>query len=143
MLYRSFGFKIHDYLQFVGSFVLAFGLPMNKVLMSLGTICLAANLLFKADFKNYWKRWKTNFVFWFVFLLLIMHLVGLLYTENLEYAFGDLRSKLPLFVIPIALIAYPIKKNLFDYVLGAFLLSLVITSIINYSYMVDYSFEDY
>lgn len=111
--------------------------------MSLGTICLAANLLFKADFKNYWKRWKTNFVFWFVFLLLIMHLVGLLYTENLEYAFGDLRSKLPLFVIPIALIAYPIKKNLFDYILGAFLLSLVITSIINYSYMVDYSFEDY
>lgn len=143
MLDRLLGFKIHDYLQALGLFILAFGVPMNKVLMSIGTIWLASNLLLKADFKIYWRNWKYNGVFWFVVLVLVLHLIGLIYTENLAYAFHDLKVKLPLFVIPVALIGYPIEKKYFNIILYGFLLSLLITSTINLVYMMNNQAEDY
>ena len=143
MLDRLFGFKIHDYLQALGLFILAVGVPLNKVLMSIGTIWLAANLLLKADFREYWKTWKNNLVFWFIFLTLILHLFGLFYSEDLSYAFRDLNTKLPLFVIPIALIAFPIQKRFFNIVLYSFLAVLLITSMINFIYMLNNVVEDY
>src|SRR5690554_6471972 len=143
MLDRLLGFKIHDYLQALGLFILAFGVPMNKVLMSIGTIWLASNLLLKADFKIYWRNWKYNGVFWFVVLVLVLHLIGLIYTENLAHAFHDLKVKLPLFVIPVALIGYPIEKKYFNIILYGFLLSLLITSTINLVYMMNNQAEDY
>ena len=143
MLDRLLGFKIHDYLQALGLFILAFGVSMNKVLMSIGTIWLAANLLLKADFSEYWRKWKSSVVFWFILLVLALHLTGLTYTEDLNYAFRDLNTKLPLFVIPIALIAFPIQKRFFNVILYGFLLSLLITSVINMIYMVNNEAEDY
>ncbi|HLV41239.1 MAG TPA: O-antigen ligase family protein [Brumimicrobium sp.] len=143
MLDRLFGFKIHDYLQALGLFILAVGVPLNKVLMSIGTIWLAANLLLKADFKTYWNTWKQNLVFWFVGLTLALHLFGLFYSDDLSYAFRDLNTKLPLFVIPVALIAYPIQKHFFNLILYGFLAALMITSIVNISYMMSNELEDY
>jgi|SRR5690554_24861 len=143
MLDRLFGFKIHDYLQALGLFILAFGVSMNKVLMSIGTIWLAANLLLKADFSGYWGKWKNNFVFWFTVLVLVLHLIGLTYTEDLSYAFRDLNTKLPLFVIPVALIGYPIQSRFFNIILYGFLTSLLITSVINGVFMMNNEAEDY
>lgn len=143
MLDRLFGFKIHDYLQALGLFILAFGVSMNKVLMSIGTIWLAANLLLKADFSGYWEKWKNNFVFWFIVLVLVLHLIGLTYTEDLGYAFRDLNTKLPLFVIPVALIGYPIQSRFFNIILYGFLTSLLITSVINGVFMMNNEAEDY
>lgn len=143
MLDRLFGFKIHDYLQALGLFIIAVGVPLNKVLMSIGTIWLAANLLLKADFKKYWEAWKNNYIFWFVFLVLMLHFFGLLYTEDLSYAFRDFNTKLPLFVIPIALIAFPIQKRYFNSILYGFLASLLITSIINFIFMINNEADDY
>lgn len=131
MLDRLFGYKVHPFLQLLGMVVLAIGLPMNKVLMSIGTIWLASNLVLKADFRSYWKRWKTSKLFWFIVGILLLHLVGLTYTEDLNYAFRDLNTKLPLFVIPIAIIAYPIRKEWLPYILYFYLASLCITSTIN------------
>lgn len=143
MLDRLFGFKIHDYLQALGLFILAFGVPMNKVLMSIGTIWLASNLLLKADFSNYWKRWKTNPIFWFILSTFVLHVLGMTYTENLAYAFRDMNTKLPLFVIPTALIAFPIQKKYIDIILYGFLASLLMTSIINFWNSTNQSIEDY
>lgn len=143
MFDRWTGLKLHDYLQALGLFILAFGVPMNKVLMSIGTIWLAANLLLKADFQSYWTNWRKSFVFWTISGLLLLHLLGLLYTENYGYALSDLNAKLPLFVIPIALIAYPIEKKYFNFILIGFLLSLVITSGINFNYMRQHDSVDY
>ncbi|PKR79736.1 hypothetical protein CW751_13505 [Brumimicrobium salinarum] len=143
MLDRLLGFKIHDYLQVLGILILAFGLPMNKVLMSIGTIWLASNLLLKADLKSYWNRWKPSVVFWFILAVLAFHILGLSYTQDFGYAFKDLNTKLPLFVIPIAIIGYPIEKRYFNLILIVFLSSLLITSGINFYYMIFHPWEDY
>lgn len=143
MLDKWLGFKIHHYLQALGLFILAVGVPLNKVLMSIGTIWLAANLLIKADFKNYWKNWKNSIVFWFVVGVFILSIFGLLYTTHFDYAFRYLNWILPFFVIPISLIGYPIEKRWLHYILFGFLTSLLITSLFNFNYLLQHPFVNY
>ena len=133
MLDRLFGFKVHQYLQALGLLIVAVGLPLNKVVMSIGTIWLASNLILDARFSTYWSRWKKSRLFWFIAALLLMHLIGLLYTENFSYAFRDINGKLPLFVIPISIVAFPISRKSLYAILGAFLVVLLITSLVNWS----------
>lgn len=131
MLDRLFKYKVHPFLQFMGLAVLAIGLPMNKVLMSIGTIWLASNLVLKADLKGYWENWKSNWIFWFIVSLLVLHGLGLSYTSDFQYGFRDINTKLPLFVIPIAVIAFPIKKSWLTYIFYFYLASICITTSIN------------
>lgn len=131
MLDKLLNLPAHRFLHFMGCSILAFGLPMNKVLMSIGTIWLAANVLLAGDFKRYKENLKQNPIFWFVFLILGFHLIGMFWSEDLGYALRDMRSKLPFFAIPIALIAMPLAKQFWKYVMYVFILSLLITSTIN------------
>lgn len=132
MFDKLLGVSAHKYLQVLGTFILAVGLPLNKVVMSIGTIWLAANLLLNADFKTYWENWKKQPASWFIAGILLLHIIGLFYSTDLGYAFRDLKTKLPLFVVPISLIGYPILKRYIHFVLLGFLASLLITSIINW-----------
>lgn len=121
----------HRFLHFMGCAILAFGLPMNKVLMSIGTIWLAANVLLAGDFKKYKENLKKSTIFWFIILIFGFHVAGILWSEDLGYAFRDMRSKLPFFAIPLALIAMPLAKEFWKYVIYIFIFSLLITTIIN------------
>ncbi|WP_107039052.1 O-antigen ligase family protein [Brumimicrobium mesophilum] len=137
MLNRFFGPKTHDNINMFAVLVVAIGLPVTKIAMSLGTLLLAINFLLNADFKNYWERTKTNVVFWFVVAVIGFHILGLIYTTDFSFAFRDLNSKLPLFAIPIVMIAYPIKERFLNYIIYGFLLALTITSVVNFNVMMN------
>ncbi|MBW7867175.1 MAG: O-antigen ligase family protein [Brumimicrobium sp.] len=143
MLDRLFGFKIQDYLQTFGLFIIAVGLPLSKVLMSIGAIWLVSNVLLKMEFKTYWERWRKEPTFWFILTFFLLHILGLFYTSDFSYGFKDIKAKLPLFVVPTALIAYPIQKRFFNYILYGFLISLIITSLINFSFIISGEITDY
>lgn len=132
MLERWFGPKIHHYLHILGMMVLAFGLPFNKVLMSIGSIWGLSNLLLEGDFKTYYARIKSNKALLFILALFGIHLLALIWTTNFDYALHDIRIKLPLFAIPLALVAHPIvRKKEIHLILYTFLVSLTMISIIN------------
>jgi O-antigen ligase len=133
MLDRLFGFKVHSFLHVLGFSVLAFGLPMNKVLMSIGSIWGVSNLVLEGDFKVYWENLKTNKIFICLFTFFILHFVGLIWSENLAYGLHDIRVKLPLLAVCVALAARPIRsKKQIHIIFSALLVSLLITSTINY-----------
>lgn len=143
MLNRFFGPKTHDNINMFAVFALAVGVPVSKVVMSLGTLILAVNFLLNADFKSYWVKSKQNPVFWFVVLVLGFHLFGLFYTTDFPYAFRDIKTKLPFFAIPIIMVAYPIKARFLNYVFYGFLAALLITSVLNFSFMLNNNVDDY
>lgn len=143
MLNRVFGHKTHDYINHLAVFSLAVGLIVSKVVMSMATMLLLLNFLLNADFKGAWQRIRKNYVFWFIFFVFVMHFLGLTYTSDFDYALSDLKTKLPLFVIPVVMIAYPIQQNFLKYVFYGFILTLLITSFVNYSFMLDSKMADY
>lgn len=114
--------KVHEF----GLFLLVASLPISKFGLSVGQLLLVINWLlwgniiqkFKVFFKN-----KTAVVITSVFLL---HVLGLLYTSDFNYALKDLRIKLPLLALPVILSTSPtlnLKKTLW---LGAVFLGAVL-----------------
>ena len=132
MLNRFFGKNTHSYLLTFGLCMLAFGVPINKIVMSLAMMFLSLNFLLEGEYKSKWQKLISNKSFLLIASFFILHFVGVLWSNNLEYAWNDIRVKLPLLVIPLIIVAKP-PENLkhINYILIAFLASTFISSIIN------------
>lgn len=132
MLDKLTGKPIHATIHFIACSGLAFGLPWSKIPLSLATALLLLNLLLAADFKSYWQRWRSNRVLKWLFLYLSFEWLSLCWTSDFSYALHDLRVKLPLVIIPLALVAFPFKTQRAVYALVLiFLGMLALTSLLN------------
>jgi hypothetical protein len=135
MLDRLFGFKIHSILHVLGVSILAFGLPFNKVLMSIGAIWGVSNLILEGDFKYYGSNIRKNRIFLWLLVFCAFHLIGLFWTSDFAYAMHDIKIKLPLLAVPLALVARPIQeRSKINLILYSLLASLVMTSFINFGF---------
>jgi O-antigen ligase len=135
MLDKIFGFKVHSFLHVLGMSVLAFGLPFNKVFMSIGAIWGVSNLVLEADFKTYWTNILKNKPFKWLLAFCCLHLIAILWSSDIPYALHDLRIKLPLLAVPLALVARPItNRNHVHLIFYSLVVSLVFTSILNFGF---------
>lgn len=124
--------KIHYSIAILSLVLLVIGMPFNKILMSLGSMLGVFNLLLERDFNVYWNNIKTNKAFLWLFLFIGLHLLGFLWTEDYSYAIHDLKIKLPLLAVPLALVARPIQKQHIYLILKILLVTLTLSSIINF-----------
>lgn len=145
MIYRNLGNKAHEYIHFAALAGIAFGLPLNKVVMSISMMVGLLNLLIKADFKAYWKQISENRLFILIALFWFLHIIGLLWTTETSFALNDLRVKLPLIVIPLIFTIQPIEFNKQqNWLLHVFLASLILTSFFNFlSYHQLFGYRNY
>ena len=87
----------------------------------------------RGTFKKDQLSFKKSTI-WF-FLFFISHLLGVLWSENLSEAWNDIGMKLSLLAIPLALLF--VKLNIRrDQLLQLFILGLVVSCVINYSYAI-------
>lgn len=58
--------------------------------------------------------------------ILLLHIIGLFFTTDFNYAFKDLRTKLPLFILPLFIATGPrISTRIFYYISGIFIAAVV------------------
>jgi len=58
--------------------------------------------------------------------LLLLHVIGLVYTTDFNYAVKDLRTKLPIFILPLFIATGPrISTRVFYWIMGAFIAAVV------------------
>ena len=108
------------------------GIVGSKFLMSITMMLCVANLLLEADFKNYWQRIINNRLLHLLIAFYLLHAISLLWSDNISYGLNDLRIKAPLFVVSIILIAKPIIKSDHAKLYLLLILSLLVTSVINF-----------
>ncbi len=133
MLNRLFGSNTHTYLHIFGLSGIAFGIPLNKIMMSVGMMFVVLNLLLEGDFKKYYQNLKTNKAFLFILGFFLLHVISLLWSSNFNYYINDLRVKLPLLVLPTVIVAKPILNKVhFKIILWSFVISTVIVTLINF-----------
>lgn len=124
--------KIHYYIYIFALLILVVGLPLSKFLMSLAEIILACNWLLEGGVKNkfvcFWKN-KTALI---LSSLLLLHFVGLFYTDDCAYALKDIRIKVPLLILPLIIsTSKPISQKIFDLILYIFIQAIIIGTIIS------------
>jgi O-antigen ligase len=147
MPYRNLGNKAHTYIHLSSICGIAIGLPLNKVVLSISLMIGILNLLIEANYKTYWNNLKSSKTTWFIGSFWLLHVVGLLWTSEMNFGLSDIRIKLPLIVIPLILTCKPItERKEINYIFLSFISSLIFTSFYNYfSYIGiihDYKYND-
>lgn len=127
----------HRWLYLIGLSLVAIGLPLSKAFMSIGGIVLAVNFLLEGDFIARFKTLKSSPVLLLLVSVFIMHIFGLLWTSDFDFALKDIRVKLPLLLFPIVIpLSKPLLKKEVLLVLGVFSSTVILTSFLStYEYL--------
>lgn len=118
----------HRYIFLTALVGLAAGMMFGTVPTSIPQIMMAANWLLEGDFKNKWERIRSNKIFWLLISFYGLHLLGMVYTSQLQSGLDDLRNKLPLLILPLLFFSTePLSpkefRALFFFFFGAVLVS--------------------
>jgi hypothetical protein len=145
-LLRS-GSAFHTNFHFFGAIVLAIGIPCSTVLMSIGTMVLALAFLLEWNWQQKWEHLRVNMalnvslqkmiggnlLIHLCLAFFALHLIGLFYSNDWDYALNDIRVKLPLLVLPLVLGARPaFDQKKLHILLVLYVLTLMVTSAINF-----------
>ncbi len=93
----------HRNFYLLGLILVAIGLSLSPALMSIGQAVLVLNWIAEAQFATKWQSIKNNYFLLSFLAIFAIHILGLLYTTNYDYAIKDIKIKLPLLIFPIIL----------------------------------------
>ena len=124
--------QLRKYIYFLSIGILIIGLPFSRAMISIGEVGMLIAWIFDIrilDKVKVFFRSKAALAFTSIYFL---HIVGLLYTSNFDYALFDLRTKLPLLIFPMIMVSSPplSTKELRNFLL---LFSATATAAISYS----------
>jgi hypothetical protein len=111
----------HRLIYFVAFILLAISIPLSRFGMSVAQFLLIGNWLLEGDIKNKIKKFVNNKAALALASLYLLHIVGLLYTSDFQYAVKDLRIKIPLLIFPLILSTIePVSRKQFYIILKVF-----------------------
>ena len=114
--------------------VIACGLGWSNALMSIGQFIVIGNWIIELNFANKLKRLKENKLIWILSSIFLLHLVGLLWTNDFDYAFKDIRIKLPLLALPVIIgTSEKINTKEWKAILIVYIASIVLLSFVSLS----------
>ncbi len=131
----------------LGLLMVAVGLTLSPFLMGMSQFWLVLVWLVDGivarDFKQKLSRFWHNKAAVLLVAFYLMHVVGLLWTSDFQYALRDLRVKLPILVMPFVLSSLePLDRKRFDFVLLVYVLSVFIATQFSFFRYVRHDYED-
>ncbi|MFO8065943.1 MAG: O-antigen ligase family protein [Bacteroidales bacterium] len=100
--------QFHSMVYFVGLCLLAASLPTSIFMVSFSQLFLGGNWILEGRYKTKLKRFFNNKIALVFILIYAIHIIGLLWTDDLNYALGsDLKHKLPTLTLTFIIISSP------------------------------------
>ncbi|MBK8873411.1 MAG: O-antigen ligase family protein [Bacteroidetes bacterium] len=124
--------NIPFFIYYAGLLLLTASLPLSKFGMSLSQFFIFGGWLLSGDFKRRLERFKKAPLAWLLMSVFGLHLLGLIHTTDFDYAYKDLRIKLPLLLLPFVLSTGPrLNNKQFEGILAALIGGALVSSIIS------------
>jgi hypothetical protein len=137
---------LHRKIYFYALVILAIGLPISKVLMSIAQMILLGNWLLEGGFKSKIRNLFSTRAALIILIFYLFHFVGFIYTENFSYALDDVRIKLPFLILPLVIgSAEPLTKSDFYKLMLYFCAGVLISTLVSfgvYICIVPYEWSD-
>jgi O-antigen ligase len=121
--------QFHKNTHFYLSLVIAFFLPLARLLPILIAL-LVLNWLVEGDFKNKFKRICSSKLILLFCLFYLLHVAGLLYTENMKAGNFDVQVKLSLLIFPVLYGSRPLQREQVKPVFLSFITGTLVCSFI-------------
>ena len=133
-----------DFPLFICLAIMAASLTLSPFMMGASQFLLMAVWLFTGDpIKVKLKRFAHNKIAIVLAAFFLLHLVGLIYTSDFNYAFKDLRVKLPLLILPLVLSSVkPLSRKHFDLLMLIYVCSVFVATCISFVTYVRHDYGD-
>ncbi len=92
--------SISIYIYYISLALIVTGLLFSRGMLSTGFISFIANWIIEGSYKEKWETLKKNKVYSIISLIFVIHLIGLIHTQQFELGVKELKVKLPL-LLPI------------------------------------------
>lgn len=124
---KSFSF----YFDILSLLVLIAGIVLSRFLMNFGMGMLVFRLLFIGSWKEKLENIKSQKAILITLLsFFILHLLGLLWTDNIRFGLDEIVRKIAFLIIPITILAIsPIPKQSLRYAFWGFLLAIFVGTV--------------
>ena len=142
---------LHQKIQFYSCLCIAFFLPLAR-LVPIFIVIMLLNWIVEGDYKNKFRRILRNkFALLFIAFYFI-HLLGLIYTTNLDAGFFDIQVKASLFIFPMVIASRPFslsdkQKIFYSFISGCILSTMVMLAMATYNYFTlgvnDFFYESF
>jgi len=93
--------QIHEQVYFYLLILIAISLPLSVYTTSMFMVQLALNWVLEGKYIEKWKMVARNRALQLLLLIFALHLVGLLWSDDLAYGLKVLRIRLPLLALPV------------------------------------------
>ncbi len=124
--------KIHTGIHYFALALLTVALPLSVFMMSLAQLILAGNWILEGDLGTKFRKFATNKSALVLSSVVLLHLLGLLYTSDLHYGLEDVKKKLPLLALPLILSSSPLlSKKQFGGLMAIFIAAVTIGTLIS------------
>lgn len=131
----------------LGLLMVAVGLTLSPFLMGMSQFWLLLVWIVDGvvghDFKQKLTRFWRNKAAVLLVAFYLLHVVGLLWTTDIQYAMKDLRVKLPILVMPFVLASMPsLDRKRFDLILNVYVLSVFVATLFSFNSYIKHDYED-
>ncbi len=118
--------KIHQYIYFVGLCIIAFFLPLSEYISNAAVLLVVTNFLIELNYKKKLKKLIENKSILIFLLLFFVSVIWLFNTNNFDFAFRDIRIKLPLLALPVIFgTSDALSKRRMNFISFAFILGVL------------------
>lgn len=135
--------QFHLFVYLLGLCILAGSIPLSRFGMSVGQLMIFGNWIVEGGIISKLKRFIANRPAVVLSLLFLLHVAGLFYTTDFDYALKDLRTKVPLALLPLLFSSIPsrnlLKTNL---ILGIYIMAVFLSSILSTFYLLNGVYND-
>jgi hypothetical protein len=112
----------NNYLYLFGLILLASAMPLSMYMMSMAQFILAGAFFLEGNFIEKFRRFFRNTPAIIIVGILLLHVVGMLWTSNTTEGWKDIRVKLPLLTLTVMIAgSAPLTKKQFKLVIGFFI----------------------
>ena len=122
--------QIHEQVYYYTLMLIAVSLPLSIYTTSMFQIILGINWLAEGRFREKWERLKGNKALWIILAFYLVHVIGLMWSDDGVYSLKDMRIKLPIMLLPlivatsIPLIKPQVNRILLFFSVGVFAASV-------------------
>ncbi|RLD57274.1 MAG: hypothetical protein DRJ05_09970 [Bacteroidetes bacterium] len=127
----------HKDLYFIALLLMVVSLPLSKFGMSVAQFGLAISWLWGGKFKKKFNRLWYNIPATVLISFYLLHVIGLIYSSDIDYALKDLRIKLPLLILPLILATTePLGKKKFHFLLLMYIAAVVGGTLVGFGVLI-------
>jgi len=131
--------KYHLSIYYFALALLVASLPLSVFMMSLAQLILLGNWILGGQIPTKLQLFWNNKTAVVLSSLVLLHMLGLLYSSDLSYGFEDIRKKAPLLLLPLILSSSPrLTEKQFNWLMCFFIAAIAAGTLISMGVLLEF-----